>query len=177
MAPEIINGTYTYKTDIWSVGVILYAMITGSHPYEGQSQESVFEKILNEDYNKEKLLHRKCSSAVKDLIGKLLIKEEAFRPSIEEALEHPWFKSFEKNEVYVLEPEIIDSLKRFANVNLLQKEVMFYLAKISKDEEITKLKQIFLDLDKDNTGTLEIEEIVGAIKSMGINIDNVKLIF
>jgi calcium-dependent protein kinase len=177
MAPELIEGSYTYKTDIWSVGVILYSMATGAHPFEGSSQQIVFEKILFEDYDKSKLEHKRCSEEVKDLINKLLIKEESNRLSIEEALEHPWFKLYETKDNYVLNSEIIESLKKFANVNLLHKEIMFYLAKISKDEEVAKLKQTFLELDKDNTGTLEFEEIISAIKKMGVKVEEVLIFY
>lgn len=173
MAPEIIEGSYTYKTDIWSVGVILYVMITGAHPFEGSTQQLVFEKILHDDYDKTRLSNKKCSEEAKDLISKLLVKEEKERLSIEEALEHSWFKTFEAKEGYVIDAEIIESLKKFASVNLLQKEIMFYLAKISKDEEVANLKKTFLELDKDNTGTLEIEEIINAVKLVGFKIDEV----
>lgn len=174
MAPEIINGSYTYKTDIWSVGVILYVLITGVHPFDGVSQQQVFDKILFEKYDEATLNSKKCSSEVKDLIDKLLIKDESMRWSIDEALEHPWFKQYEdKFAVYILDNDIIDSLKKFASTNLFQKEIMFYLAKISKDEEVQKLKQSFSELDKDNTGTLEFEEIFIAFENVGIKINKV----
>ena len=59
----------------------------------------------------------------------------------------------------------------FSNKNALQKEIYFFLAKISPENDINKLKEFFIRLDVDNSGTLSINEIEKAFKELNINID------
>ena len=45
MAPEVINGDYTHKCDIWSLACVLYMLMAGKLPYTGKSRTEVFDKI------------------------------------------------------------------------------------------------------------------------------------
>lgn len=186
MAPEIIDGFYTYKTDIWSVGVILFIMMTGKFPFEGQKHHELFNKIKHENYNHKELKNKKCSEEVKDLIKKLLVKDQENRLSIEEALAHPWFKNTMNTQATTdrshtlldtgkLDKDILDSIKNFSFHNIFQKEILFYIAMISNDEEISHLRKVFIDLDIDNTGMLSYTKILEALKTLDLNIKQVNI--
>lgn len=45
MAPEVLNGDYTHKCDIWSLACVLYMLMAGKLPFTGHSRNEVFEKI------------------------------------------------------------------------------------------------------------------------------------
>ena len=46
MAPEVINSKeYNQQCDLWSIGVILYVMLTGVFPFIGSTKEEIFSKI------------------------------------------------------------------------------------------------------------------------------------
>ena len=45
MAPEVLNGYYTHKCDIWSLACVLYMLMAGKLPYTGSSRKEVFDKI------------------------------------------------------------------------------------------------------------------------------------
>jgi calcium-dependent protein kinase len=177
MAPEMLEGSYTFETDVWSIGVILYVMMTGVQPFLGRNQDEVFAHITRGVYDVKLLDKQKCSEEVKDLIKKLLVLDPKHRLSLESALEHPWLiqhRDCDKDLKSTFDDGILDSIRSFANNNPLQKEILFYLAKISNESEIIKLKQAFLQIDTDNTGTIEFEEVVEVFNKLGIKPEKVR---
>lgn len=45
IAPEVLEGRYDEKCDIWSIGVILYAMLSGKPPFPGKNDDAIIEKV------------------------------------------------------------------------------------------------------------------------------------
>ena len=181
MAPEMIRGKYCYESDMWSIGVIMYVLVTGHQPFRGRDQEKVFEKISEGKYDIKLLNKQGCSPQLKDLIKKILIVNPKKRLGVEGALNHEWFSLFENKTLNtaVISKDIIQAIKDFQNQNLLQKEIMYYLAKIATDSEVAKLKQAFSIIDKDNSGEIEYEEIPRIFAELKIHAseDELKNIF
>jgi calcium-dependent protein kinase len=102
-----------------------------------------------------------CTNEAIDLIQKLLEKEIDDRLSASEALEHSWFDKFElnNNECLSLTMDTIETLRDFSNKTTFQKEVLFFIAKITEEDEIKKLRQMFEEMDTANTGYLTMEEM------------------
>ncbi|CAG9316828.1 unnamed protein product [Blepharisma stoltei] len=93
MAPEILSGVYNkFSSDIWSAGVILYTIIQGKPPYQGNNAKTLLKdykrRINFEDNNW--ILE---SSELKDLLSKMLEFDCNKRISAEDALNHPWVKN------------------------------------------------------------------------------------
>ena len=88
-APEILKGE-KYKgveVDIWSSGIILYAMLCGYLPFEDKDNENLFKKIIKGDFNTPKYL----SNYAVDLLHMILNVDPSNRFNIKQIKKHPWF--------------------------------------------------------------------------------------
>jgi len=88
VAPEVLEGAYDEKCDLWSCGVILYIMLSGYPPFNGLNTGKIFKKIKHALYTFSSEEWQGISEDAKDLISKLLQKDPNQRLSAEEALMH-----------------------------------------------------------------------------------------
>ncbi|OHT09247.1 CAMK family protein kinase [Tritrichomonas foetus] len=89
-SPECLSGT-SYdgrKSDIWSIGVIMFAMVTGQLPWTKRNQAQLFNQIRRGDYIIPDFLSLDC----RELLSKLLTVDASERISIQDALDHSWIK-------------------------------------------------------------------------------------
>jgi len=84
LSPEVCEEKpYNDKSDIWSLGCILYEMCTLKHPFEAKNQAALLLKIIKGRYEK---IPRIYSRQMSDLVNSCLMKDYKKRPSIEEIL-------------------------------------------------------------------------------------------
>jgi 5'-AMP-activated protein kinase catalytic alpha subunit len=89
-APEMLscNCYNGMKADIWSIGIVLFAMVCGFLPFDEKNDDRLFKMIKEGKYNLPTFL----SHNVKDLIKRILITDPKRRLSFEAIKNHPWFK-------------------------------------------------------------------------------------
>ncbi|KAM6089402.1 uncharacterized protein VSU04_001801 isoform 2-T2 [Chlamydotis macqueenii] len=91
LAPEVVNYEFvSFPTDMWSVGVIAYMLLSGLSPFLGDDDNETLNNILSCSWDFEDEEFRDVSDQAKDFISKLLIKEKCWRISATAALKHPW---------------------------------------------------------------------------------------
>ncbi|XP_041422198.1 myosin light chain kinase 3 isoform X2 [Xenopus laevis] len=91
LAPEVVNYDYvSFPTDMWSVGVITFMLLSGLSPFLGEDDNETLNNILACQFDFEGEEFENISEPAKDFITKLLIKEKCWRMSATEALKHLW---------------------------------------------------------------------------------------
>ncbi|XP_071871091.1 serine/threonine-protein kinase Nek5 isoform X1 [Bombus fervidus] len=92
MAPEMLTDqSYDFKCDIWSMGVILYEMVSKRHPFPAMSLTEIIKMICEE---RPRPLPRGTSTSVVSLISKMLRKDPFCRPKIDQLILCPYLVSF-----------------------------------------------------------------------------------
>jgi 5'-AMP-activated protein kinase catalytic alpha subunit len=88
-APEVIRGELYAgaEVDVWSCGVILYALMCGSLPFDDENIPNLFKKIKNGMYT----LPGHLSKLSRDLIPRMLVVDPMKRITIPEIRQHPFF--------------------------------------------------------------------------------------
>ena len=129
VAPEILKDSpyNPYMTDIWSSGVVLYAMITGFFPFRGVNETELHRNILSGVFPKIK----DVSNELKDLLSKILEVNPNKRISIDGILNHPWMTQNEN---------IINNYnKNTNNINIFTKAEKIIYGKLKIDyREVNK---------------------------------------
>ncbi|KAF4043697.1 Protein kinase domain [Phytophthora infestans] len=96
-APEMIQGRL-YRgpiADMWSLGVVLFAMVCGFLPFEDSNTNMLYKKILSANYKMPTFL----SANVQDLIRRILETDPEKRYTVDKILQHPWLAGVQKPDI------------------------------------------------------------------------------
>jgi len=92
VSPEVLDGKYDKRCDLWSIGVITFVLLAGEPPFNGENAAAVFKKIKTTDYEfSNPVWKTDVSKEAKKFIERLIEPNLKRRMTVEEALEHPWF--------------------------------------------------------------------------------------
>jgi len=91
IAPQVLSKQpYTSQCDLWSLGVVTFTILTGYPPFDGDTNEEIFKKILASDWRFHGPKWDNISQEAKEFIALLLAPDEEGRPTAAEALTHRW---------------------------------------------------------------------------------------
>ncbi|KAJ6172515.1 hypothetical protein N7470_001582 [Penicillium chermesinum] len=100
IAPEVLDkskGGHTQKVDIWSLGVICFAMLTGYPPFQSKTQEEIYRKVRSLTYvwPKDTENFNFIPEEAKDLVSACLNLVDEERPDPDDIVEHPFFNMYD----------------------------------------------------------------------------------
>eukprot|EP00347_Sterkiella_histriomuscorum_P002144 403369302 len=159
VAPEVLKGKYNYQCDIWSIGIILYIMLCGYPPFEGDDNKEIFRRVLQQKLEFDPEDWGDISDDAKDLVSKMLLKDPIQRISAGAALSHRWLKPSQARS-FSFVSKITQQIKDFRTLQPLQVEVLTFLVNnLQKELDLKNLRDAFRALDQNDTGFLTLNEL------------------
>ncbi|NXS81732.1 MYLK3 kinase, partial [Erpornis zantholeuca] len=94
LAPEVVNYDFvSFPTDMWSVGVITYMLLSGLSPFLGETDAETMNYVVNCSWDFDAEAFEQLSEEAKDFISRLLVKEKSCRMSATQCLKHEWLNN------------------------------------------------------------------------------------
>ena len=162
IAPEVLKQSYNEKCDIWSTGVILYLLLVGSPPFDGDNDSEIWKKIINDEIDYSNPNMKSLSPEAIDLLQKILVKNPDKRLSASEALEHIWIKKYAPHTKVsrVFSRKIYNNLKNFREKSQFSTAVVTFITNyMMNDDELKSLKKLFFELDEKGKGVITKEDL------------------
>jgi calcium-dependent protein kinase len=133
MAPQVLQGIYSSKADLWSVGVIAYMLLSASKPFYSKRRRKMIDLIMRCDYTFDTPIWKEAISVdAKDFIDKLLVVDPKSRCDAAEALKHPWLVNREQlpdeKPSDALLDQVEDSLLNYRQTSALKKLALNVIA-------------------------------------------------
>ncbi|CAG9335846.1 CDPK1_8 [Blepharisma stoltei] len=161
-APEVIEGKFDSKCDIWSCGAMLYTMLSGEPPFAGNNKEEIFASIKEASIKLKGSRWGKISEEAKDLIRKMLVLDPEQRIDAQSAFDDPWIQerangNIDDNEI---SSRVVRKLVEFKAKNKLQEATMAFIASyLLPSQDLADLKKAFESLDVNHDGKLSKDEL------------------
>ena len=178
MSPEMANGKYSYKNDIWQAGVIIHELLIGEHVVTGTFYDEVARKLKGQDYDIDRFKILQIDPELKEVILEML--KENDRKSTTELLQLKFFKTIDENALKLSRKSTI--ITNRLSKTFLQDKFQILLFKFLVRQAVTEKDRLiafaeFQKYDPKNTGFISKNEF---IKSMNLKIpeenDNIQLL-
>ena len=174
-SPEVIDNSYDEKSDEWSCGVLMYILLCGYWPFEGETEEEIFKNIKNYNIDFDTYELKQVSDNCKDLMKKLLNPDKQNRITAFEALKHPFFTQKLNPMKILTKHKDLSILNKFFKLkkypSILHKVVVAYCCFnfIDKEEE-RKLNELFRYLDQKKQKKLTLDDFKRGFKEAKISV-------
>ena len=153
IAPEVLDECYGKPCDIWSLGVVLFQLMSGHMPFDGKSHTELFNSIKR----KQPQIPDYFSPDLKDIVLKMLVKDPCNRITPQQALNHPWFDA--AKEHIVVDPKAYDDaimrLKAFNGASKLKRAAINIMVKQMAEEQHDTMHKVFQQIAKDHSGAID----------------------
>jgi len=174
LAPECIRkrkGWELKKSDMWTIGVITYVLLTGRPPFYGRDNKEILRKILRAKVIWPK--RSKLSNVAKDFVLSLVKKDPKDRSSAEQALQHKWLTGGAGTED--LGMQLIQSLANYHEASKLKKVLVRMLANDMSRDDHDLLQDQFNKIDVDNDGTINMKDLTRYLQDQGETKQNAEM--
>jgi len=181
MAPQVLEGSYDNRSDIWSVGVLCFMLLSSQMPFYGKRRRHVIEKIMNCKYDFRGKRWELVSDDAKAFVISFLQFNPDERPTAAEAITSPWLvetvNGSKYKRTFAAMNEVVASIEMFASYSKLKKLALMVIAHKSTSEEIGFLRAAFDQYDSENNGTISFKEFELVMSKFGFSAEELKTLF
>ncbi|GAB9472080.1 Camk/cdpk protein kinase [Globisporangium polare] len=176
VAPEVLDGDYTEKCDLWSVGVICFELLTGVSPFHAPTIDETMGKIFDGILIFDDAIWKHFSPSAIAFVKSLVKEDVDARLSAEQALEHKWLADTDESSTG---SERLQNNKRLLLTNMLsfsrcrkmkQTALLSVALGISEDHIQQEMAaEVFHSMDHLKKGTLTREAFCSSMVECGIS--------
>ncbi|KAG1671375.1 hypothetical protein FOA52_011872 [Chlamydomonas sp. UWO 241] len=172
VAPEVLKDRgYGRECDVWSLGVVLFVILSGYAPFEGANEDKVFQAIMYKPLRFADETWNDISGEARDVVSRMLVKDPKRRATIPELLRHPWFvESKAAGRARAVPDTVVQRLQQFAAMHAFKRQARKVLARLLPEEELVGLRNLFREMDANGDGVLTLVELRDAISTKGLSL-------
>ncbi|KAG1667632.1 hypothetical protein FOA52_001688 [Chlamydomonas sp. UWO 241] len=167
VAPEVLRRAYSKEADIWSCGVMLYILLCGFPPFSGSNEKAIFRNVMSQPLDFSQNPWPKISEPAKDCVRRMLQRDPKKRATAQEILQHEWMKENGCASGEPISNEVVTRIRKFSAGNRLKKEAIKLIASSLPTDEINGMREIFLAMDTDKSGSISADEFALALQRKG----------
>ena len=175
IAPEVLKERYDEKCDVWSCGIILYILLCGYPPFNGNTNVEIFHAIQNQNPLFAGEEWDDITNEAKELIKLMLRKNPNERWDAAQCLKHKWFKILEDSEksknaqknFKQIQINAINHMAQFVNENRFKQAVLQFIStQFNIQKEEGDLRELFKSMDISGTGQLSKDEFCNKLMEL-----------
>ncbi|KAL7577966.1 hypothetical protein ACA910_007588 [Epithemia clementina (nom. ined.)] len=164
VAPEIIQGNYDEKCDMWALGVITYLLLSGETPFGGLEGEDP--RWIKQNIERARPLFepadvwQSVSADAMAFVKRLLQANPNVRPTAKQAQKDNWIQIWAKKDAKLgnrINPKTINALMAFKEQSDMQKLLSEVLSFTLLPEQIVELRAAFQKMDAEGTGEISLQ--------------------
>jgi calcium-dependent protein kinase len=177
VAPEVLKRNmdpYTEKVDIWSAGVMLFMMLCGQGPFHHHEDREVLKLVKKGKLKFEPAqIWANISECAKAMVRSMICKEVENRYNAHECMDDDWLNQRDTGEtgqsVQLMDEAMLNQMKAFRSHNKLKKVALQVIARQMNDSSIDELADLFSKMDADQSGTLDMTEMVAVLSELDLS--------